>query len=163
MPKEKPGFEWFYLKRLLNRRANVFFASGPVKSLAFTKDGRTLVAVEGDAVVYHSGSPLKERRKVEPKVGAVYKLALSPDEKYLAVCGSESQVKLFDFADGKELGAFEGHEGVVTAVAFSPDGGVLASASADGTLRLWRAYRDKELEHDESGPGYRRWGLPPPP
>ncbi len=137
VPKEKPGFEWFYLKRQVNRRANVLLASGPVQSLALTKDGRTLVAVEGDSVVIRSGSPLDNETKIDPKVGAVNSLALSPDDKYLAVCGSKPVVRLFDFATRKEIGAFEGHTGAVTSVVFSPDGVTLATGGEDQIARVW--------------------------
>jgi WD40 repeat protein len=39
---------------------------------------------------------------------------------------------------GKQLAEFKGHQGWVWSVSFSPDGQYLATASGDGTARLWR-------------------------
>jgi WD40 repeat protein len=60
---------------------------------------------------------------------------------------------------GREVHALRGHVGQVTGVAFHPDGRRLASASADGTLRVWDVEQERSLlvvrhkaANDEGGP-----------
>jgi WD40 repeat protein len=44
---------------------------------------------------------------------------------------------VWDAATEKEVCCFEGHNDVVTCVAFTPDGRSALSGSADGTVRVW--------------------------
>ncbi len=67
----------------------------------------------------------------------VFALALATDGKTLAVGGSDNQVHIYNNADGKEIVALKGHNGAIHGLAFLPDGRI-ASASADGTARVWK-------------------------
>jgi WD40 repeat protein len=69
---------------------------------------------------------------------AIGSLAFSANGRLLAV-GAGNTVTLWDVAAQQPAAALTGHNGSISALAFSPDGLTLASASADGLVRLWRA------------------------
>jgi WD40 repeat protein len=68
---------------------------------------------------------------------AVYRVAFSPDCKWILSAGADNTVRLWEAATGKEVRRFEGHMKKVYGVAFSPDGKFVLSGSLDKTARLW--------------------------
>jgi WD40 repeat protein len=96
---------------------------------------------------------------------AIHALAVSPRGDLVASAGAEAQgaeatrpldvtVKLWDAATGAQLARFEGHERVITSVAFSPMGDRLLASDRGGLVRLWSV---------PDGRVVRDLATPPPP
>src|SRR5439155_1053545 len=72
--------------------------------------------------------------------------AFSADGKYLATCSSFT-IQLRDATTGEEIRTLRGHRWAIFDVAFDPNPDVprLASASADGTVRIWDVKTGEEV------------------
>jgi WD40 repeat protein len=118
-----------------------------IDSLRFSPDGRTLLGGFGGFGMglweVESGKLLWEVRTHADSISAA---AFSPDGSTLSVGGGyDNEVVLWDLLARKERLTFVGHESSIRDVTFSPDGKKLATASDDGTIRLWSAAEGRLL------------------
>lgn len=106
-----------------------------VWSVAFTPDGSTLVTIGGATQFWDVSTPSAPKRTSTIQ-GGFYQAAFSPDGRVLA-----NADRLLDLRD-LSLGT---HDDVVTSLAYDPAGHLLASASWDGTARLWQVTGGRAL------------------
>lgn len=83
--------------------------------------------------------------------GNIFQLSFSPNGKFLAVAGRESEAgrrpaaKIFDVATHRQLAVLIGHAEVVLGASFAPDGQILATCGADNSIRFWDTTTWKEI------------------
>ena len=119
-------------------------------SMSVSSDGKRLVigsyyASAGGVCIWDLETKKKLRILSSPPVAW---LALSPDDRTLAVGSFDYNVVLWDMETGIRLQTIQAHSEEVNGVAFSQDGTRLATLSIDGVLRLWDAASMDEIEKD---------------
>jgi eukaryotic-like serine/threonine-protein kinase len=136
---DRRGFEWFYWQRKMSSgHITLKGHTGPVKSVAFSPDGKRLASASDDhAVKVWDAGTGKETLALNGHTQWVYSVAFSPDGKRLASASYDRTLKVWDAATGQETLTLKGHTSAVWSVVFSPDGRRLASASSDQTVKMW--------------------------
>ena len=106
-------------------------------SLAITSDGQTIVT--DDSYENVQLWPLKDGVIGEPRLlmkGSGDEIALSPDNKLIAVTGHQKPVVVYNFKDGSEIKKLPDTE-KDRKMAFSPSGKLLVTAGDGNTLKFW--------------------------
>ena len=128
--------------------------AGPLLAVS---DFRSVVLFDLEA-----GEPIAEPPAHRDRVSAV---AVGPDGSWIATAGGfDGTVRVWSTTDGAHLCAFEGHGNLIDAIAVSRDGRLVASACADGDLRIFEVARrqgapalevpDAHGHHDVCGVGF---------
>ncbi|MCZ2343604.1 MAG: WD40 repeat domain-containing protein [Bacteroidales bacterium] len=87
----------------------------------------------------------KPLRTVTAHEGWVRALTVSPNGQWIASCGNDHLVKLWDAATGQPVRTLAGHADHVYHVAFHPDGQHIVSADLKGVLKVWDAVSGAHL------------------
>jgi WD40 repeat protein len=139
------------LRRLAGHRA-------PVRSVAFSGDGRLLLSAAGrydrDALGVAAVDCTarlwdvttgKELWCFQRHEGPVYGVAFLPDGRHAVSCGEDGTIRLWELRTGHQLDCLKGPDVGLRSLAVSPDGRRLLTGGADGVVRLWDLWGGREL------------------
>ncbi len=120
------------------RHAFLLSVHGPIRALAFSRDGQTIALSEADSVILLDATTRRVRSMLQAQNGVVTTLAFSPDGRTLASVSRDQRITLWDLETGQPRETLRGYSAPIYSIAFAPPNGMtLASAHADGIVRLW--------------------------
>ena len=112
----------------------------PITALAFSHDGKSVVACSQAGLHVYDSQTLTLQRTLAVQARNIHDLAFSPDGSQLAVGGGNPAtigiIEIFSWPQGESLRMLDAHRDSVTAVAWR-DVSSLASASLDRDILLW--------------------------
>ncbi len=118
--------------------------NGAIFDLAFSPDSSILASASGDETIklWRVSDGLRLDTLNQPQ-GEQFSTAFTPDGAHVLGSGADNRIRLWRLVSRDEpvinpvVHARFAHEGDIVEMAVSRDGGWLASASEDGTIKLW--------------------------
>jgi WD40 repeat protein len=138
--------------------------SGGVWCVTFSPNGRWLATASFDKTVkVWDTSNGQLQCTLLGHTDPVWRVVFSPDGARLASASGlpvawtnvprPGEIKLWDFAAGREMQSLREHTHAIASIAFSPDGAQLATTQRDGVMKVWDASSGHELRR-LSGKGW---------
>jgi WD40 repeat protein len=114
--------------------------------ITLSPDGHTLAfGFERDAYLWDLSTEDGNPRKI-PGKESVRRMAFSNDGRFLALCGEDRLIRVFEVATlGEPLLKIAGHASEILGVGFSPDGRTLISGDRAGFIKLWQVSTGRHI------------------
>jgi WD40 repeat protein len=115
-----------------------FRERGALRSVAFSRDGKSLVTAESNAVKVSNAETGAITLDLSDGRAYSWDAELDRDGKRI-VMGYGNVAQIRDAFSGALRTVLDGHSNFVTSASFSPDGALILTTSRDKTARVWDA------------------------
>jgi hypothetical protein len=114
-------------------------AHSPVRSVAWSGDGRSIIAGGDDKrITVWDGANFAQRFQASLAQEKITCVAASPDGRFTAAAGESETAKVIDLGNGSQVATLEVSESKLTCVAFSGDGRFVCAGEEDERFCVWR-------------------------
>ncbi|PZU93010.1 MAG: hypothetical protein DCE90_17160 [Pseudanabaena sp.] len=113
-----------------------------VNRVIFSQDTQTVATANSEGIVKLWKTDGTQLRSLEAHKENATSICFSPDNRYLVSVGGDRAIKIWKFNGEPVKSIYNEHSLTINSVAYRSDSSLFATASSDGTVKLWNREGD---------------------